>query len=153
MKERECEAIDSVLTIHRKSLEKIIQEYQDVFPKTVLKGAPPNREVQHCIEIESGSDPPYQPPYRLGPTEQYELGEQIKDLYTQGFMRPSCSPSGAPMLFVLKKDGRWQMCIDYKALNKQAIKDGYPLLQRGLLLDRLGQARIFSKLDLSQGYH
>ena len=124
-----------------------------MFPEKLPKGVPPNREVQHRIEIEPSSDPPYQPPYQLGPAEQDKLEEQIKDLLAQGFIHPSCSPYGAPILFVPKKDGRWQMCIDYRALNKQTIKDRYPLPRIDLLLDRLGQARIFSKLDLAQGYH
>ena len=108
--------------------------------------------MQHCIEIEPGSDPPYRSPYRLGPAEQDELEEQTKDLLAQGFIRPWCSPYGTPISFVPKKDGRWGMCIDYKARNKQIIKDSYLLLQIDLLLDRLGQARIFGKLDLAQGY-
>ena len=89
----------------------------------------------------------------MGPAEQDELEEQVKDLLAQGFIRPSCSPYGAPVLFVPKKDGRWRMCIDYRALNKQTIKDRYPLPRIDLLLDRLGQARVFTKLDLAQGYH
>ena len=107
--------------------------------------------MQHRIEIEPGSDPPYRPPYRLGPAEQDELEEQIKDLLAQGFIRPSCSPYGTLILFGPKKDGRWRICIDYRALNKQTIKDRYPLPRIDLLLDRLGQAKVFSKLDLAQG--
>ena len=145
--------LDSAPKICRESLGNIIQNYRDVFPEKLPKGAPPNREVQHRIEIEPGSNPLYWPPYRLGPAEQDELEEQIKNLLAQGFIRPSCSPYGAPILFVPKKDGRWRMCIDYRALNKQTIKDRYPLLWIDLLLDRLGQAKIFSKLDLAQGYH
>ena len=94
VKEREQEVLDSVPTIYKKSLEKMIQEYRDVFPEKLPKGAPPNRDVQHHIEIEPGSDPPYRPPYWLGPAEQDELEEQIKDLLAQGFIRPSCSPYG-----------------------------------------------------------
>ena len=108
--------------------------------------------VEHSIKIELGSKPSYRPPYQLGPAEQDELEEQIKDLLAQGFIRPSCSPYGAPVLFVPKKDGRWRMCVDYRALNKQTVKDCYPLPWIDLLLDRLGQARIFLKLDLAQGY-
>ena len=123
------------------------------FPEKLSKGLPTDREVQHQIKTEPGSKPPYRPPYRLGPAEQDELEEQVKDLLAQGFIRPSCSPYGAPVLFVPKKDGRWRMCIDYRALNKQTIKDRYPLPRIDLLLDRLGQARVFTKLDLAQGYH
>ena len=81
------------------------------------------------------------------------MEEQVKDLLAQGFIRPSNSPYGAPILFVPKKDGRWQMCIDYRALNKQTIKDVFPLPRIDSLLERLGQARVFSKLDLASGYH
>ena len=77
----------------------------------------------------------------------------MKDLLAQGFIRPSNSPYGAPILFVPKKDGRWRMCIDYRALNKQTIKDVFPLPRIDSLLERLGQARVFSKLDLASGYH
>ena len=143
VKEREQEVLAGVPKIHREPLEKMIQKYRDVFPEKLPKGVPPNREVQHRIEIESGSNPPYRPPYRLGPAEQDELEEQIKDLLAQGFIRPSCSPYGAPILFVPKKDGRWRMCIDYRALNKQTIKDCYPLPRIDLLLDRLGTGQNF----------
>ena len=151
--ERERQVLDGVPESHRECLGKLIQEYHDLFPEQLPKGIPPSREVKHRIDVEPGSKPPYRPPYRLGPAEQDELEEQIKDLLAQGFIRPSCSPYGAPVLFVPKKDGRWRMCIDYRALNKQTVKDRYPLPRIDLLLDRLGQARVFSKLDLAQGYH
>ena len=151
--EREREVISQVPVVYRERLENIIQEYKDIFPEQLPKGTPPSRVVEHVINVEPGSKPSYRPPYRLGPAEQDELEEQIKDLLAQGFIRPSCSPYGAPVLFVPKKDGRWRMCVDYRALNKQTIKDRYPLPRIDLLLDRLGQARVFSKLDLAQGYH
>ena len=151
--EREQQVLNSVPEGYRKKLETIIQQYRDIFPEKLSKGLPADREVQHQIKTEPGSKPPYRPPYRLGPAEQDELEEQVKDLLAQGFIRPSCSPYGAPVLFVPKKDGRWRMCIDYRALNKQTIKDRYPLPRIDLLLDRLGQARVFTKLDLAQGYH
>ena len=100
--------------------------------------------------MEPISNPPYRPSYRSGHAKQDELEEQIKALLAQGFIRPSCNPYGAPILFVTKKDGRWQMCINYRALKKETIKDRYPLPWIDLLLDRLGQARVFSKLDLAK---
>ena len=95
-------------------------------------------------------------PFRAFSTTSMPRGEvqSVKTRYlTQGFIRPSCRPYGAPVLFVTKKDGRWRMCVDYRALNKQMVKDRYPLPWIDLLLDHLGQARVFSKLDLAQGYH
>ena len=78
---------------------------------------------------------------------------QIEDLLAQGHICPSQSPYGAPILFVPKKDGRWHMYIDYRALNKQTIKDRYPLPRIDDLLDRLGKAKYFSTIDLASGYH
>ena len=151
VKEREQQVLDSVPESYRKNLVELIKEYQNIFPKKLPKGVPFEREVQHKIEIDSDNELPYRPPYRLGPAEQNELEEQIKDLLAQGFIRSSCSPYGAPILFVPKKAYKWW--VDYRALNKQTIKDSYPLPRKDLLLDRLGQPRVFSKLDLEQGYH
>ena len=92
-------------------------------------------------------------PYRLRPAEQDDLGEQVRDLLPQGFIRPSQSLYGVPVLFVPKKDGRWRMCIDYRALNRKMVKDIYPLPRIDTLLDRLGEVNVFTKLDLAYGYH
>ena len=137
----------------RDELKALLEEFADVFPEQLPKGQPPKREVEFEIQIESGAVPPSRPPYRLSPKEHEELQAQIEDLLAQGHIRPSQSPYGAPVLFVPKKDGRWRMCIDYRALNKQTIKDKYPLPRIDDLLDRLGQARHFSALDLASGYH
>ena len=103
VEERERQVLEGVPVCHRESLEKLIQEYHNLFPEKLPKGVPPKREVQHHIDVELGSKPPYRPPYRLGPAEQDELEEQIKDLLAQGFIRRSCSPYGAPILFVPQK--------------------------------------------------
>ena len=134
-------------------LHELLKEYADLFPEKLPKGRPPKREVEFEIKMEEGATPPSKPPYRLSPKEHDELQAQIDDLLAQGHIRPSTSPYGAPVLFVPKKDGRWRMCVDYRALNRQTIRDQYPLPCIDDLLDRLGRAKHFSTLDLASGYH
>ena len=153
VQEREQQIMAAVPSEYHQDLQELVSEFRDVFPETLPKGRPLKRDVEHEIQIEEGSKPPSRPPYKLGPAEQDELEVQIKDLLSQGFIRPSSSPYGAPVLFVPKKDGRWRMCVDYRALNKATIKDKFPLPRIDTLLDRLGNARVFSKLDLASGYH
>ncbi|GJU53025.1 putative reverse transcriptase domain-containing protein [Tanacetum coccineum] len=92
-------------------------------------------------------------PYRLAPSEMLELSNQLKELQEKGFIRPSHSPWGAPVLFVKKKDGAMRMCIDYRELNKLTIKNRYPLPRIDDLFDQLQGACCFSKIDLRSGYH
>lgn len=153
VEERKEEIFQKVAPEFRETLRGIVNEYKEVFPDKLPKGRPPKRDVEHHIETVPGVEPPSRPPYRLGPAEQDEMEAQIKDLLEQGFIRPSASPYGAPILFVPKKDGRWRMCMDYRALNKQTVKDRFPLPRIDQLIDRLGKAKVFSKLDLASGYH
>ena len=137
----------------RAELQGLLKQYDDVFPEQLPKGKPPKRTVEFEINTEEGATPPNKPPYRLSPKEHEELQAQIEDLLAQGHIRPSTSPYGAPVLFVPKKDGRWRMCVDYRALNRQTIRDRYPLPRIDDLLDRLGKAKHFTTLDLASGYH
>ena len=137
----------------QKELHQLLEEFSDLFPEQLPKGRPPKRSVEFEIKTVEGTVPPNKPPYRLSPKEHDELQAQIDDLLAQGHIRPSQSSYGAPVLFVPKKDGRWRMCIDYRALNKQTIRDRYPLPRIDDLLDRLGKARHFTTLDLASGYH
>ncbi len=133
--------------------EPLLAEYADVFPDELPEGLPPRREVDHRIELEPNSTPPSRPTYRLSPSELDELKKQLAQLLKQGFIRPSKSPYGSPVLFVKKKDGDMRMCIDYRALNKLTIKNAYPLPRVEELFDRLQGAKYFSKIDLRSGYH
>ncbi|GKB72835.1 putative reverse transcriptase domain-containing protein [Tanacetum coccineum] len=92
-------------------------------------------------------------PCRLAPSEMQELSEQLQELQDKGFIRPSHSPWGAPVLFVMKKDGSFYICIDYREQNKLTIKNRYPLLRIDDLFEQLQGARYFSKIDLRSGYH
>ena len=85
--------------------------------------------------------------------ELNELSIQLKELLDQGFIRPSVSPWGAPVIFVKKKDGTLRLCIDYRDLNKATIRNRYPMPQIDDLFDQLKGASVFSKIDLRSGYH
>lgn len=133
--------------------QDLLNHYQDVFPDELPRELPPPRSVDHKIEVEPGSTPPTRPTYQLSLAEMDELKKQLDDLCTHGFIRPSQSPYGAPVLFVRKKEGDLRMCVDYRALNKQTVKNTYPLPRIDELMDRLDGAKVFSKIDLRSGYH
>ncbi|GBG66956.1 hypothetical protein CBR_g74644 [Chara braunii] len=91
--------------------------------------------------------------YRMSEEELGVLRTQLDDLIAKGWIRPSCSPYGAPVLFVWKKNKELRLCIDYRKLNAQTIKNASPLPRIDDLLEHLGGAKYFSKLDLKAGYH
>ena len=114
---------------------------------------PPTRDVKHNIKLAKDASPPFKPVYRLSLKERKEVDTTIQDLLTKGYIQPSTSPYGAPILFVGKKDGSLRMCVDYRALNKLTIKNRYPLPRIDDLLDQLFGAKYFTTLDLASGYH
>ncbi|GJY84624.1 putative reverse transcriptase domain-containing protein [Tanacetum coccineum] len=118
-----------------------------------LPGLPPARPVEFQIDLIPGAAPVARAPYRLAPSEMKELSEQLQELSDKGFIRPSSSPWGAPVLFVKKKDGSFRMCIDYRELNKLTVKNRYPLPRIDDLFDQLQGSSIYSKIDLRSGYH
>ena len=130
----------------------IVRDYPDVFPED-LPGIPPERQVEFRIDLVPGAAPIAKAPYRLAPPEMQELSTQLQELLDKGFIRPSSSPWGAPILFVRKKDGSHRMCIDYRELNKVTVKNRYPLPRIDDLFDQLQGASWFSKIDLRSGYH
>ncbi|KAI3815620.1 hypothetical protein L1987_15297 [Smallanthus sonchifolius] len=114
----------------------IIRDFPEVFPED-LPGLPPPRQVKFRIDLVPGATPVAKAPYRLAPSEMQELASQLQELSSKGFIRPSHSPWGAPVLFVKKKDGSFRMCIDYRELNKLTIKNRYPLPRIDDLFDQL----------------
>ncbi|KAI3776047.1 hypothetical protein L1987_45807 [Smallanthus sonchifolius] len=135
----------SITTDTIKKIEDVpvVAEFPDIFLDE-LPGIPPEREVEFRINLV---------PVQIAPTEMAELKKQLDELLEKGFIRPSSSPWGAPVLFVKKKDGSMRMCIDYRELMKVTIKNHYPLPRIDDLFDQLQGARCFSKIDLRSGYH
>ncbi|GJV13090.1 putative reverse transcriptase domain-containing protein [Tanacetum coccineum] len=155
--EKGCELFLAQVT-EQESKEKrledvpVIRDFPEVFPED-LPGLPPPRQVEFRIDLIPGAAPVARAPYRLAPSEMKELSKQLQELLEKGFIRPSSSPWGAPVLFVKKKDGSFRMCIDYRELNKLTIKNRYPLPRIDDLFDQLQGSSVYSKIDLRSGYH
>nr|GFA28354.1 reverse transcriptase domain-containing protein [Tanacetum cinerariifolium] len=100
-----------------------------------------------------GAAPVARAPYRLAPSEMKDVSEQLKELSDKGFIRHSCLPWGALVLFVKKKDGSFRMCIDYRELNKLTVKNRYSPPRIDDLFDQLQGSSVYSEIDLRSGYH
>ena len=104
----------------------VVREFSDVFPKD-LPGIPIDREIEFSIDLLPGTSPISKAPYRMALIELKELKEQLQELLEKGFIRPSASPWGAPVLFMKKKDGTMRLCINYRELNQVTVRNKYPL--------------------------
>ena len=133
-------------------LPRVVCEYVDVFPDE-LPGLPPQRVVDFSIKLHPGTSPISMTSHRMAPVELQELRVQLQELLDKGFIRPSTSPWGAPVLFEKKKDKTLRLCIDYRQLNRVTIKNRYPLPRIDDLFDQLRGARVYSKIGLRTGYH
>ena len=121
------------------------------FPRNYREYHPKEKWIS--IEVVQGTTPISRAPYRMAPTELKELKTQLQELLDKGFIRPSVSPWGTPVLFVKKKDGTLRMCIDYQQINKVTVKKKYPLPRIEDLFDQLRGASVFLKIDLRSGYY
>ena len=130
----------------------IVKEFPDVFPDDI-SGLPPDRVIEFVIELIPGTELISIPPYRMAPAELKELKAKLEEFLSKGFIRPSTSPWGAPVLFIKKKDGSLRLCIDYRQLNWATIRNQYPLPRIDELFDQLQGSRVYSKIDLRSGYH
>jgi hypothetical protein len=135
--------------LEEKSLEhiRIVCEYPDVFSEE-LPGMPPDCDIEFIIELLPGTTPISKRAYRMDVKDLIELKKQIEELLEKGFIRPSSSPWGSPVLFVNKKAGSRRMCVDYRSLNEVTIKNKYPLPRIEDLFDQMRGAKVFSKIDL-----
>ena len=144
---------DKTKTPYPEQVQAILNDFSDIFPRDLPAGLPPKRDIDHRIELVPGTEPPHRALYRMSPKGLDELKQQLKDLTDKGYIQPSVSPFGAPVLFVPKKDGGMRMCVDYRALNRVTVHNRYPLPRIDELLDRLRGAKFFTKIDLRSGYH
>nr|ABA93571.1 retrotransposon protein, putative, Ty3-gypsy subclass [Oryza sativa Japonica Group] len=141
-------------SLNQMTLEEIpiVRQYPDVFPDD-LPSMPPKRDIEFRIDLVPGTTPIHKRPYRMAANELAEVKRQVDDLLQKGYIRPSSSLWGAPVIFVEKKDHTQRMCVDYRALNDVTIKNKYPLPRIDDLFDQLKGATVFSKIDLRSGYH
>ena len=143
--------------LFNKAPTKVLAEYSDysdVFSVEHAAELPENTGMnEHAIKLEEGKQPPFRPIYSLGPVELETLKTYIKANLANGFIRPSKSPTKAPILFDRKPDRILRLCVDYQGLNNITIKNQYPLPLIGELLDWLGWARRFTQLDLTNAYY
>ena len=142
-------------TIPRDKLIGKLLEYEDVFPPDLPSGEPPQRGIanRRLLVLEDGVTPIKRKQFRLSEPEREELERQVTYLLKQGWIRPSGSPWGAPVLFAPKADGSLRLCTDYRALNKGTVKNRFPLPNIEDLIDNLHGAKVFSGIDLAAGYH
>ena len=132
-------------------IENLLLEFVEVFQEP--KGIPPSRSHDHSIVLKEGTSPISVRPYKYPYYQKSEIEKLIKELLVMGTIRPSQSPFSSSILLVRKADGSWRMCVDYRALNKETVKDKFPIPVVKELLDELHGSQSFSKLDLRSGFH
>ncbi|MCO5547675.1 hypothetical protein L7F22_001126 [Adiantum nelumboides] len=136
-----------------KERSMFLQQFSDCFSDSLPSQLLPERIEDHAIDLVPGSSPPNRPPYRVSAAQQKEIMSQIEELLETRLIQPNSSPFCSPVLLMQKKDGSWRMCIDYRALNKNTIKNRFPIPRIDDILDKLEGAAMVSKIDLKSGYH
>ena len=127
-------------------------KYDRVF-SDIPPGRPPDRGIEHIIELEEDTKPMMVTPYIHPKRLKDEIKKTIKELLLMGHIRPSKSPFASSVVMVKKKDGTLRMCIDYRVLNKRTIKNRYPIPWIDESIDELHSVCYFMKIDLRSGYH
>ena len=147
------DAPETNLGVLDKERLEFLKSYQDCFSESLPRTLPPERPEDHAIVEIRGTSPPNRAPYRVSAAQQEEIMSQVNELLEKGLIQPSSPPYCSPVLLVQKKDGSWRMCIDYRALNKNTIKNRFPIPQIDDVLDKLQGSAFFSRIDLKSRYH
>ncbi len=143
----------STATAKTVTLSEVYNDFEDVFSIDNAGHLPLNEDHDHAIDLINGKQPPYEPIYSLSKNELSIFQTYIDKNLAHGFIRLSKSSAGAPSLFVPKHNGGLRLYVDHRSLNNPTIKNRYSLLLVGKSLDRLGQARKYTKLDLTDAYY
>jgi hypothetical protein len=139
------------LSLHQKQVDGIVEEYRDIFSSPT--GVSTHYQVKHPIDLTPSATLPNGPVYRELLMENDKIRRQIQELLQKGHIRPKSSPCGSSIVLVQKKDGTWQLCIGYKALNKITVRNRYPIPRIDDLLDQLKGEIFFDNIDLKSSYH
>jgi len=148
-----CTATLTKTCILPPQVKELLKEFDDIFSKEGPIELPPFIGIEHQIDLVSGASLPNRPAYRTHPEETKEIESQVQDLLEKGWVQKSLSPCVVPVLLVPKKDGKWRMCCDCRAINNITIKYRHPILRLDDMLDELHRSTIFSKIDLKSRYH
>ncbi|KAE8209457.1 hypothetical protein CF326_g10099, partial [Tilletia indica] len=138
---------------NQRHVPEAFHDFLDVFRKSSADKLPEHRHYDHKITLQPGTTPTFGPIYSLTNGEHTALRSYIDEMLDKGFIRPSSSPAGSPVLFVPKSDGSLRLCVDYRALNNITVKDRYAIPKIDDLLDFITGSRIFSKIDLRGAYN
>ena len=133
------------------TIDELLHSYQDIFKKPT--GLPPLRAHDHAIPLKEGSQPINLRPYRHTGLQKDIVEKIVTEMLDSGIIQHNTSPFASPVVLVKKKDDTWRLCVDYRALNKMTIKDKFPIPIVEELLEELGRATVFFKVDLWAGYH
>jgi len=127
-------------------IENLLKEFEDIFPKEGPIRLPPFRGIEHQIDLVPGASLPNRAAYRTNPQETKEIESQVQELLEKGWVQKSLSPSVVPVLLVPKKDGKWRICCDCRAINNITIKYKHPIPRLDDMLDELHGSSCFLKL-------
>lgn len=134
-------------------MDFLLSEYADVTLEDLPSGLPPDRGIDHHIDLIPGSSMPNQAAYRMSPTESEEMNRQVQQLLSKEFIQKSLSPFATPALLAPKKDRTWRLCVNSRAINRITIKYKFLMPRMDDIMDNLSGATYFSKIDLRSGYY